>query len=764
MTTSTAGDRVVEAIGHALTASGRYNRDDKVQPVAVLWPDPHRAWETVMDLVREVTPALTLGDYDEASLTGPAIWIRCRLSEHASDSPDVPAVIYLPGVERSDLRAIETSPSHLQPLAELQFRSTWWQRGNQAPWTPAGFLRSSDGLDLDLARDDETTAALNLALREVVASPLDVLRTRGRIDAGYLSSLLVSDVNRTLLEWLNSPDETRASHLDNEWAAFLGQCRAEFKIDIEGAGALTVAQKLAQQQGPWKKVWARFEDTPHVYPNIAQRLRQAKPPSEHLFEEVAGPWPQDNDDAEKSLAQALKVLDAGPASTARETVASLEAQHAPRRGSVWAKLGMSPLAEALAPLSDVASWTAEVPAPASVEEFKTWYAEEGHKIDHAAVTSLAKVAEPALRDVVGTALRATYLPWLDDVARSFQQVVGEDVIADTGLAMEDGDCVVFVDGLRLDVGQTLRSKLAANGMTVALAPRLAALPTMTSSGKPAVAPLDASMQAGEGLAPTNGGAEVNAAVLRKMLRAESVQPLGPDETGDPAGRGWTETGDLDGTGHKLGLKIIDRIPQEVADIASRVRQLLGAGWRRVHVVTDHGWLLMPGSLPKVELPLHLADPRKSRCARLKEGAGIVDQPTFRWTWDRDVRIAVPRGVAAFEAGCVYEHGGVSPQESITPHLIVTAGAVVTQAKIEGVRWRGLRCRVDFARVQGGSILDVRRTPGDAASSFVGPKSVVGSDEASVLVEDDSLLGETAYVVILSASGEILAQLPTRVGD
>ena len=175
-------------------------------------------------------------------------------------------------------------------------------------------------------------------------------------------------------------------------------------------------------------------------------------------------------------------------------------------------------------------------------------------------------------------------------------------VGDTGLSLEDGDCVVFVDGLRLDVGQTLRSKLAANGMTVSLTPRVAAIPTMTASGKPAVAPLTASMQAGGELAPTTGGAEVNAAVLRTMLRAESVQPLGPDETGDPAGRGWTETGDLDGTGHKLGIKLVDRIPQEVADIASRVQLLLGAGWKRVHVVTDHGWLLMPGALLKVELP------------------------------------------------------------------------------------------------------------------------------------------------------------------
>ena len=37
------------------------------------------------------------------------------------------------------------------------------------------------------------------------------------------------------------------------------------------------------------------------------------------------------------------------------------------------------------------------------------------------------------------------------------------------------------------------------------------------------------------------------------------------------------------------------------EIRDRITELLAAGWKRVRVVTDHGWLLLPGGLPKIDL-------------------------------------------------------------------------------------------------------------------------------------------------------------------
>lgn len=759
-----SSETVIDAIGQAIRGAGRYNRDDKVQPVAVLWPDPDRLWEAVVPQLRDSLPLVTLGEYDPDRQLGPALWIRTVVDSAGADKPtDAPWVVYLPGVDRGEIRAIESCSSGVRPIAELQFRSTWWLQSNQAPWTPGAFLRSGEGLALDVARDAATRDALSLALGELAGASVEDLRRRGRIEAEYLTSLLSSDEVKTLLDGLNDPEGTRSRLRDNEWAAFLTQCKATFSIDPVSAGPVLVAERLGSREGAWAKVWKRFAEAPHSYPNIPGHLRQARPAQ--LFIEQLDSWPQDNEAAEQVLRSTLDALATPPPAEVRQRIAELEAEHANRRDSVWGQLGQSPLADALEHLARLAVRTQSLPSEVSTAAFARWYSDQGWPVDAAAIDALAVVPDPVLRDSVGGVLRAIYLPWLDGTARRFQDAaVSEDRIGDTGLEIDGGDCVLFVDGLRLDVAQRLRADLSTRGADVELAVRLAPFPTMTSSGKPAVAPLDIELAGGQEMGVTAAGKAVDAPYLRDLLLQAGVSAIAEGDIGDPSGRGWTETGDLDSTGHKLGLKLVDRIPAEVAAIASRVQELLGAGWSRVHVVTDHGWLLMPGTLPKVELPQHLTTSRKSRCARLTSRAGDVDQPTAAWTWDPGVRMASPRGVAAFTAGCIYEHGGLSPQESIIPHLVVSRSATTSPARIEQVKWIGMRCRVDVVDAPEGSAVDLRHHPGEASSSFVAEaKFLEGETDAKLLVEDDGLLGEVAYVVLLSDLGDILAQVSTRVG-
>lgn len=759
-----SGKSVLDAIATSLLDAGRYNSDDKIGPVAVLWPDPEGLWEPVVAKLSGILKTATLGDFDQSKSTGPAIWIRSLLANSDQSSSEAPLVVYLPGVSRGDLRAVESSSAALRPLAELQFRSAWWLQSNQTPWTPGAFLRSPDGLKLDVARDDETAKNLVLVLSELTDSAVEDLRNVGRLDASFFSSLLVADEIKALLTWLNEPEGTKMALSGNEWAAFVSRSKSTFGVDPDGVGALTIAAKLGQRQGPWKQAWDRFAEAPHSYPKIPDQLRRAKP-SDQLFSDLPDSWPQDNEEAEHEVVAALVATSGGTPAEARSRVLALEQEHASRRLTVWSVLGTAPLAGALEHLSIVAHKTHSHPTADSPAGFASWYADEGWQVDAAAVAALASVTDQYSRGAVGDALRAIYLPWLDNVARSFQRVVTQHgQLADVGLALEKSDCVVFVDGLRYDVAESVRRALAERGANAEIRTRFAAFPSMTSSGKPAVAPLVQKLTGGNELAPSAGERPVDAGVLRSLLGQAAVQVLQHDELGDPKGYGWTETGDLDATGHKLELKLVDRIPQEVADIASRVRQLLDGGWARVHIVTDHGWLLMPGQLPKMELPQHLTVVRKSRCARLSNGAGDVDQPTFPWTWDSDVRIAIPHGIAAFQAGCVYAHGGVSPQESITPHIIVSGTAAQSHARIEGIKWVGLRCRIDYVDAPIGAVLDVRKEPGNSSSSVTTAKIISGSGEDRLLVPDDDKEGEMVFVVLLSEQGEIMAQVSTRVGE
>ena len=108
----------------------------------------------------------------------------------------------------------------------------------------------------------------------------------------------------------------------------------------------------------------------------------------------------------------------------------------------------------------------------------------------------------------------------------------------------------------------------------------------------------------------------------------------------PTGRAWSESGDIDAYGHEHGWRLAHHAVGELRGLADRISGLLDHGWRKVVVVTDHGWLLMPGGLPKADLPEHLTDLRKGRCARLKEGS-LTDQQVVSWYWDHHaVRVAM----------------------------------------------------------------------------------------------------------------------------
>src|SRR5690606_4289600 len=108
--------------------------------------------------------------------------------------------------------------------------------------------------------------------------------------------------------------------------------------------------------------------------------------------------------------------------------------------------------------------------------------------------------------------------------------------------------------------------------------------------------------------------------FRKLLTEQGIQPLDKHETGDPKGRAWTEAGDLDHYGHEHGIRLARDLDVQLSQVVERVGELCQAGWSKVRIVTDHGWLLIPGGLPKSELAKHQAETRWGRCAVLKDTA------------------------------------------------------------------------------------------------------------------------------------------------
>ena len=206
------------------------------------------------------------------------------------------------------------------------------------------------------------------------------------------------------------------------------------------------------------------------------------------------------------------------------------------------------------------------------------------------------------------------------------------------------------------------------------------------------------------------------------------------------------------------------IADEIRQVLDRLQGLFDAGWREVKIVTDHGWLLLPGKLRKTELKPGLTEVKKGRCAELRADAE-TDYPVVRWFWDHNIRIALAPGVSCFEEGKEYEHGGLSPQETVVPEIVVKIGATRSKGiEIGQVRWAGLICRVHVDGAEGYSV-DIRWRPADAGSSVTtGSRTVSIEGNASLTIEDDGNEGKEAWLVVLDSQKSPVAQRAVRIGQ
>ena len=494
-----------------------------------------------------------------------------------------------------------------------------------------------------------------------------------------------------------------------------------------------------------------------------------------LFVEQPSSWPQNNEKGEAELRRTLLALEGKAPSAARAEVLALEKSHGPRREWVWAKLDLAPLASALMHLAEVAERTSREFGGVSPAEMAVQYAAGAWKIDAAALSSFAEVSSSADTNAVSRALNAIYRPWLDAAARHLQALANQDPLPRHGeqdaddARVDSGAVIFFADGLRLDVSQRLVEHLKSKGRAVDMSTRWAAHPTVTATAKPAVSPVSehfmgASLGAEFQLVTADVGRPLSTDRFRKLLDASGYQYLSADDTGNPSGRAWTESGNLDKLGHSLQAKLAARIDEQIVLLLERIESLLDAGWREIRVVTDHGWLWLPGGLPKVDLPKYLTQSRWARCASI-EGDSTVRVPTVPWYWNAAERVAVGPGIACFGAGNEYAHGGLSLQESLVPVLRVTAGAVsaTAGASITSVNWVGLRCRVRIDPARPGLSVDLRTRVNDADSSASGTRQVDAEGTASLLVADDEFEGTSAAVVILDAGGQVIARQSTIIG-
>jgi len=748
--------------------------DGTATPAAILWTDPKGEWNDMRgELLARLPEMLVLGEYAPEERAGPALWIRCVIDKTLNIpgmTEDTP-IIYMPGVSRQDLRAGEDCPRHLQPLVELMYRGAMWLQYSGKDWTAFAFLTTDkERLSLDIASDRSTLEALSRALRYVFFTPLSRL-TDKRLVSEDFDEMLNHDPVRELLRWLGDPEKAKQQMEPEVWAAFRNQCKTRFQFDPEKDGSMVVGEMLGRATGAWADAWERYIEAPSAWPGIPELLRDTRPIDE--IAEDPSKWPDLNEMGEENVRSELRGLRNSTHNKACQVVLELEQRHRERRSWVWAQIGMSPMARTLQPLAVLAEITKASIGGATPDDIAEAYEQIAWKADVASWQAVS-AADIGDRQIVSDVVSTLLGQWLDQSARAFQRALESEPLPTADqrehISVSPGACVLFVDGLRYDIARTLCGRLQERACRVETTRRWAALPTVTATAKPAASPVAGFIKGTElpdDFTPilSDSGKTVSAGVLRELLESKGYQIFDENDVGNPDGNrrlGWTETGRLDKKGHNSGDDFPKDIEAELERLTARVLALLEAGWQTLYILTDHGWLWLPGGLPKIDLPRHLTQTRWSRCATIVSNAesDVIMTP---WHWNKSEYFATAPGTGCFYAAQSYTHGGLSIQECLLSDIQVWRdNAPIIRATIKSTSWRGLRCDIEATSNGGGTIYsDIRLSSG---MSIVTAKKPLDNDGlTSLLVENDDFEGSKAQLVLLDEAGNILARSDTTVG-
>lgn len=739
----------LDALVEASRECRKYASGAEAAPEAILWCDPGSEFAPILPALRSRLPnLLTFGAYEPSTGTGPALWLRAAAARQIAGiawAQDEPAIIYLPGHGRDTLRGAEDCPAELAPLVWFAVAGSSFGQPKQArDWTLRGFLAAQGSpVGLDIPEDRAAREALCRAASHLFAEPIEALKGR-RLDATALDGLLVPDPVADMLRWM---DGTLTPEADPErFNAFASLAAKQMGFDPRKKSPQDAAARLAKREKGWAKVWDRFEAVDGKFEGVVKLLQLEEPEKQQGIFERPETYPSVIAHDEQELRQALRTLAIATPEKAAATLIDLEERHGWRRETVWAKRGEARLAKALEHLAIVAQ--AQVSTATNARDLAKTYATKGWKTDWAVmrVLDIARTGED--REAVNFAVRAVYLPWLDAGAARLQAfaVDGDLPFAQPTKpkAPPSRSVLLFVDGLRMDLAQQLASLLRAQGAAVELSHQWSGFPTVTATCKALASPAAGLFAASaEELIPCYLGKPAHKPVLLKVIEAAGGSTSEGLLNEEPL---WREIGRFDERGHALGADLATQardLLDEVVEIAWR----LARQGRRVRIVTDHGWLLMPGGLQQSELVAGLAvtGGKGHRVATLKEGAPTT-YPRLPWSWDKSVLLATATGARAFFAGVEYAHGGVSPQECILPVLDIAAAPEVAPIAIKAT-WQRLRLKVE---VQGGAglMFDVRLGSDVSGESILpkGPRALDDLGQVGVLIPDEYEGKEVCLVV------------------
>jgi hypothetical protein len=754
-----------------------FNSSQTLAPNVILWPDPENQWLPIIDTLRTEIPAfLTFGQFNSEAKQGPAIWLKCMVNKalpEANWGKDEIPVIYLPGISKADFKNIEEAANSLQPLMEYQFTGNLWLQENGKEWTILAFMQNEDqGLGLDIARDSATKYALIKSLPKYVQE--DKSYYKGQVDADFLNQKLVPQIIPNLLKWMEGGNKALKSLSKDELEAFKDVIQSQYGLKLDHSLVLDFALNLGKQKDSWTNVWQYFANAPHKFPKVIEYLNQATPADlgTGMFKLPSESWPSVNAGKEKELEEALKKLAKKTPGEAQKGLVKLWDAHKARLQWIWAEMGESPFARSLPYLQQLSELCLKAYDNTSIIGLTEYYKEEGYLIDHALRNIALSGSSTEHKEMLTTMAKLFYEPWIQKLTLKFQELAKENsneiVDSKTAAVIEKAKFVLFVDAFRYDLAVDFCNHLS-NKFEVDIEQSWSALPSLTATSKPSVSPIAASLSKESAIKDFQpnfqSGNPCTPHYFKKELKEKGINFISsPSGIKDPEMRYWMEIGDIDKKGHQEQSDMFKRIPDLLSELKDTINKISDKGVSKITIVTDHGWLLLPGGLPNEKLHKDLAETRWGRCAEMKEGA-ITDNLQLPWTWNPNEFIAYAPGVSFFKKNEEYAHGGISIHECMTPLIIITTKDAVgaEKALIEEYKWVGMRMHITTKGTNGnGFKFDVRSKREDASSSIIMGSVKHDGLDWKVMVDGD-FEGQAGYLVLLNSEGIIVDSKVIEIG-
>lgn len=760
-----------DKIIHSLKEAGKHNRQIMAPPRVILWPDPEQQWGSIIGKLQENLPELLVfGSYDPDKKTGPAIWLKCMVDRTLPDvdwpESEIP-IIYLPGISRRDLKNVKAAELELQPILEYQYTGNLWLHENGKEWTVVGFIQNEKGMGINVAQDNLTKETLIGALPNLINEP-QLFYRKDFIDADFLLNDQYPNVGVDILKWMEEGDKFLTTLSSDKKQSFITICKKSYGFNPDVKNIKNIAYQLGSRRGPWAQIWEYFNHAPNRYQRVQEYLRLAAPDDLGLgmFEVPRDSWPQENEKAEDDLREELKNLSSVAPDEVLNKLESFKKKHSWREGSVWHELGMSPLLESLKHIVEMTKVCRQPYPNQKQEDLINYYVTDGYKADMHMRKALAAVNTNKDSEVITEVIQYIYKPWLEKLAEKFQDKFNTE--GNSYKPDSDDEAVLFVDALRYDVAIELVDRLNKADFESSLEQGITAIPTVTPTAKPFNSPLSELIDTNSSIndfRPTVYGKDLKTQVFRSIIEEKGFKYVKTPKSIEKGNKYWLEIGDLDKKGHNEQANVVNNIDECIKDVIDTVKGIKEAGVNKLTIVTDHGWLLLPGGLPKAKITKELTETRWGRCAHIKEGAS-VDFPHYPWTWNEGTFLAYAPGISFFKANEEYAHGGISLQECIVPRInIIMNKTSKLTGKVKSVSWNQLICHVELEEASDNYSIDIRNKSDDESTSIVLSKPErrkVQENTARVMV-DDSVQGQAAHVVLLNHDGVILDSKLTTVG-